>query len=157
MSMAIDPKYKAAPREEVLDALRQFVELQRALLSALREQGDGQPLSVQLWTMPRRGTVAIRSREWTFTRHGAGVTFEEVGSKRTVNVPTHIDDPERFDLWCLVSYFGSLGPAGIRLLARANGRRRAPTGDILRVLLDAWRRSGDIHDVEGMLALTTRT
>jgi hypothetical protein len=96
-----------------------FVTMQARLVSAIRTHfGLVNPLSQELERIPRSGAISLDSAVWRFTRHGAGLSFKEQSTRRVIDVHNRVDEPHLFDHWRLATYFGSLGPSGMRVLER---------------------------------------
>lgn len=122
----------AQDRKEVA-ILRDYVSLQASVLEAL-ESAHG-PLDTNAHSqVPRSGTVTTSTGEWTFQRHGGGVSFKRSADGCTIDVHTRPLEPTMFDAWRLRTYLGSLGRRGIKLIDSASG----VSGTTLQEKVTSW-------------------
>jgi len=105
---------------------------------------------------PFVGEVEVDARRWQYVRHGGGVEFRELLSRRAIDVHDKLDRPHMFDAWRLQLYFGSLRRTGMKMLERACGRRGISAKDALELLVPHWRDLGAVIDVSGALMLADR-
>ena len=107
-----------------LAQLRQFVAIQRELVTAWLHF---HPEALDPWAsrrLPRHGEIFVRGESWHFHRHGVGVDFQGKDSRRMVDVHRAAGTPEAFDAWRLMLYFESLNVGVVRV-----GGREFPTDD----------------------------
>ena len=92
---------------DLLDVTRAFTRVQSKLV---RELLAAQALhDHEYFRDLRDGTIALDGEQWTFHRHGAGVTFR---SDRGAVVNAHValvEVPDGVDAWRLLLYLESLG------------------------------------------------
>jgi hypothetical protein len=135
--------------QPLVTELRTFVALQVGLLETLRSTLNGSEATLDMATVPRRGTVVFDNVTWSFFRHGSGIEFSGAGKRPRVDVYDRVDDPTCIDVWRLGTYFRSLGNRGIRLLRLVSSTARSSVEEsVLSLLLEltargAARRDGD--------------
>lgn len=130
--------------------LRDFLSLQESLLRAL--EATQEPLVPSMNSLiPRAGAIVTTTGEWTFQRHGSGVSFKRRADGCTIDVHTRVQEPTVFDAWRLRTYFGSLGRRGIKLIDKACGNRSASLQEKVELWLEqlenqqAIRRLGNAY------------
>jgi len=142
-----------ADRLEALREIEMFVDLQQALVTAFRAQHGMAGGDLDVRVVQAAGTIALGADVWEFRRHGAGVAFQQRGSRLLVDVHVSLDDPGVFDQWRLRSYFGSLQQRGRSLLDRATGTSGLTLDDALRMVLDDLVLGGRILRRQDVLRL----
>jgi hypothetical protein len=147
--MAMTAQDAGAAGEQVL---RRFVSRQRALTDALRAAHPAITDWTLLLDVPRSGTVAVDSDEWTFQRHGAGARFVRRRGGTVVDVHSAFAHADEFDAWRLASYMRAGGEDDgglLATLARSIRAGSSPTEADVERWLDALQRAGVIERVTG--------
>lgn len=137
------------PRE-LLSIIREFVQLQTALVDRLRCQ-----LGDRDWTflsdVPRSGTIDLDGQPWRYSVHGTGVRF--ACDHASVDMNRHLDrDSHLFDAGRLVEYMESQGTKVVVVNDKMRPFDHETGASILREL-SASGRLRRIQVNEGLYAL----
>lgn len=91
----------------VIECLQAYVAAQHILIKTLKNTYVCHaPLFEDV---PKRGLLSVNDELWEFQKHGSGVSFTEVATKKSIDAHTEmISYPEGFDAWRLVQYFESI-------------------------------------------------
>jgi len=85
----------------------EFCDLQCRLVERFLE--DVRPNDVERFSdIERTGTLRVGSKEWNYTRHGAGILFEIPGTTVDAHVGLALF-PSAIDGWRLLQYLESIG------------------------------------------------
>ena len=120
----------------------EFCDLQRRLVERFLE--DVRPKDVERFSdVERTGTLRVGSQQWTYTRHGAGISFESPG----MTVDAHVGlalFPSAIDGWRLLQYLESIG---VTTLTFEGESAAADDEESLERLLARMERAGILEAV----------
>ncbi len=119
-----------------------FVELQKGLWEKLRES-IGEDIDELLFNIPKNGEVDLSGDIWVYSKHGLGVCFTNLKTKRKVDLHKADSGAECFDVYGLSTYFGSLGNKGQKILNKY-GMESESYLERIGMLVDKLEKSGDI-------------
>jgi len=94
----------------LVELVASYVALQRALVETLKRNFPVD-LHDYPWKWPQSGVIEVDNQRWRFSRHGAGYTFRDESTGRSVNAHEYLDTPSVFDAFRLETYLESLGEA----------------------------------------------
>ncbi|MBK05367.1 MAG: hypothetical protein CL920_32050 [Deltaproteobacteria bacterium] len=141
------PKKQLYARDRLFAEIRHFVSLQQELVTTLSTLHNLPP-HVLSGKFPRQGNLTLKSEEWRYQVHGAGILFIHSTTKVKVDVSDHLQAPELFSLWRLVWYFGSLRRTGVKMIEKALGRQGEALEKALAELLPILEEAGKIEQVQ---------
>jgi hypothetical protein len=98
-----------ASRRNAAPVVLEFCDLQRRLVERFLE--DVRPNDLERFSdVERTGTLRVGAQQWSYTRHGAGVSFEIQGTTVDAHVGLALF-PSAVDGWRLHQYLESIGVA----------------------------------------------
>lgn len=98
-----------ASSRDAVPVVLEFCDLQRRLVERFLEDVHSNDLE-RFSDIQRTGTLRVGAQQWSYTRHGAGVSFEMPGTTVDAHVGLALF-PDAVDGWRLLQYIESIGVA----------------------------------------------
>lgn len=96
---------------QLLKIISDYIIIQSRILSVFFSEYPNSLSGEYLFeNCPRKGKIMVDGSKWSFRRHGAGISFDNLSSGVEVSAHVHPDDPNHIDAWRLKLYMESLNP-----------------------------------------------